>query len=251
MNRREAVARSLTRAFGRLTSGKVLASHRSRRINSGGTEWTQDNRDRDPVNQRDGSRPPAAHGDHRADAAGQTHETATQRQERSAAEPERPRHGASNRTAMNPFALLQRFLTEDIAERLWRSAPETGDDQRSRQRQRQRRSGALCTEVDVVQRGNELVVRADLPGVKPDDVTVEVSDDAITISGQRQRRARRGQRQRLPRRADLRRVLPGDSAAGRRDRRSGQGVVQGRRARDHRAGAAGTGLARTPPRDHH
>jgi HSP20 family protein len=37
-----------------------------------------------------------------------------------------------------------------------------------------------------VQRGNELVVRADLPGVKPDDVTVEIGDDTITISGERQ-----------------------------------------------------------------
>jgi HSP20 family protein len=36
-----------------------------------------------------------------------------------------------------------------------------------------------------VQRNNELVVRADLPGVNPDDVTVEIGDSAITISGER------------------------------------------------------------------
>ena len=45
---------------------------------------------------------------------------------------------------------------------------------------------AWAPRVDVVQRGNELVVRADLPGMRPDDVTVEISDDAITISGERQ-----------------------------------------------------------------
>ena len=39
--------------------------------------------------------------------------------------------------------------------------------------------------VDVFQRGNELIIRADVPGVNPDDVVVEVSDDAVTISGER------------------------------------------------------------------
>jgi uncharacterized membrane protein HdeD (DUF308 family)/HSP20 family molecular chaperone IbpA len=39
--------------------------------------------------------------------------------------------------------------------------------------------------VDVMQRGNDLVLRADLPGVKPEDVYVEVTDDAIVMSGQR------------------------------------------------------------------
>jgi len=39
--------------------------------------------------------------------------------------------------------------------------------------------------VDVHQRNNELVVRADLPGIKKDDITVDVTDDAITIQGER------------------------------------------------------------------
>jgi HSP20 family protein len=37
--------------------------------------------------------------------------------------------------------------------------------------------------VDVVQQGNEFVVRADVPGVAADDLTVEIGEDAITISG--------------------------------------------------------------------
>jgi HSP20 family protein len=44
---------------------------------------------------------------------------------------------------------------------------------------------AFAPDIDVLHRGNELVVRADLPGVKPEDVSVEISDDAITISGER------------------------------------------------------------------
>ena len=39
--------------------------------------------------------------------------------------------------------------------------------------------------VEVFQRGDELVVRADLPGLGKNDVDVEVSDDALTIRGER------------------------------------------------------------------
>jgi HSP20 family protein len=41
--------------------------------------------------------------------------------------------------------------------------------------------------IDVFQRDNELVVRADLPGLKKDDVTVDVTEDSITIRGERKR----------------------------------------------------------------
>jgi HSP20 family protein len=37
----------------------------------------------------------------------------------------------------------------------------------------------------VSQRGNELVIRADLPGLNADDVIVDVADDAVTIRGER------------------------------------------------------------------
>jgi HSP20 family protein len=40
-------------------------------------------------------------------------------------------------------------------------------------------------EVDVVQQGDELIVKADLPGLSKDDVTVDVTDDRITIRGER------------------------------------------------------------------
>jgi HSP20 family protein len=40
-------------------------------------------------------------------------------------------------------------------------------------------------EVEVFQRDNELIIRADLPGLSKDDVQVEITDDAVTISGER------------------------------------------------------------------
>jgi HSP20 family protein len=40
-------------------------------------------------------------------------------------------------------------------------------------------------DIDVSQRNNDLVVRADLPGMKKNDIHIDVTDDAITISGER------------------------------------------------------------------
>jgi HSP20 family protein len=82
----------------------------------------------------------------------------------------------------SPFSLLQRFfnddlmsLFDDLGTRRTQAAPAT----------RAQTAMAWTPKIDVVQRNNELVVRADLPGINPDDVSVEISDDAITISGER------------------------------------------------------------------
>ncbi|HEX3852462.1 MAG TPA: Hsp20/alpha crystallin family protein [Polyangiaceae bacterium] len=40
-------------------------------------------------------------------------------------------------------------------------------------------------EIDVFERGQELVVRADLPGLSRENVKVNVNDDVLTVSGQR------------------------------------------------------------------
>ena len=40
-------------------------------------------------------------------------------------------------------------------------------------------------QVEIFERGGQLVIRADLPGLTKDDVKVEVTDDLITISGER------------------------------------------------------------------
>jgi len=49
----------------------------------------------------------------------------------------------------------------------------------------QGRADVWAPDIDVYQQSNELVVRADLPGMKKDDVCVDVTDEAISISGER------------------------------------------------------------------
>jgi HSP20 family protein len=40
-------------------------------------------------------------------------------------------------------------------------------------------------QIEVTQRGNDLLVRADLPGIKKDDVHVDIADNVLTIQGER------------------------------------------------------------------
>jgi HSP20 family protein len=40
-------------------------------------------------------------------------------------------------------------------------------------------------DIEIYQRDNELVVRADLPGMKKDEVRIDITDEDITISGER------------------------------------------------------------------
>ncbi len=42
-------------------------------------------------------------------------------------------------------------------------------------------------QIEISHQSNELVVRADLPGLSKDDVKVDVTEDAITIQGERRR----------------------------------------------------------------
>jgi HSP20 family protein len=46
---------------------------------------------------------------------------------------------------------------------------------------------AWAPQIDVFQKNNELTIRADLPGLKREDVSVELTDDAVTIHGERKR----------------------------------------------------------------
>jgi HSP20 family protein len=48
----------------------------------------------------------------------------------------------------------------------------------------------LVPHIDVQQRGNELVVKADLPGLRPEDINVSVDRGMLTISGERRREER-------------------------------------------------------------
>ena len=42
-------------------------------------------------------------------------------------------------------------------------------------------------EIDVVQKSDRLTIRADLPGTKREDLSVEISDNAVVIQGERKR----------------------------------------------------------------
>jgi HSP20 family protein len=45
--------------------------------------------------------------------------------------------------------------------------------------------GLWSPQIEVFERGNELVIRADLPGLKKENVQLEVADDALIIRGER------------------------------------------------------------------
>jgi HSP20 family protein len=49
------------------------------------------------------------------------------------------------------------------------------------------RTEGWLPDVEMLQRNNELVIRADLPGLSKDDVKVNVTEDAVTIEGERKR----------------------------------------------------------------
>jgi len=80
---------------------------------------------------------------------------------------------------MSPFALLRRFM-EDI-EQQW------GQLGMGQGRQGMATTGGafFSPPMEVFEREGHLVVRADLPGLTKDDVHVEVTDEALTIEGER------------------------------------------------------------------
>ena len=85
---------------------------------------------------------------------------------------------------MSPFRGLQRFADE--VDRLFE------DFGLSHRRFGSPVWGSTLTEawapsIEVFQKNNELTVRADLPGTKREDVALEITDDALTIRGERRR----------------------------------------------------------------
>lgn len=72
----------------------------------------------------------------------------------------------------NPFSLMRR-MTEEMDRAFTEFNASTGD------------SGVLAPAIDVAQQDGRYVVRADLPGLKLDDVKVEARDGALIIEGER------------------------------------------------------------------
>jgi HSP20 family protein len=80
---------------------------------------------------------------------------------------------------MSPFALLRRVM-EDM-EQQW---GQLGMGQ-GRQGMATTGGAVFSPPMEVLEREGHLVVRADLPGLTKDDVHVEVTDEALTIEGER------------------------------------------------------------------
>ena len=78
----------------------------------------------------------------------------------------------------NPFQDLRQM--QDTMDRMWRRAGEAPAAPAA--------SGpgieAWAVPLDVVRKGDDTVIRASMPGVKPDDIQVSIEDNVLTIKGQ-------------------------------------------------------------------
>jgi len=88
----------------------------------------------------------------------------------------------------SPFAFMRRFseemdrLFEDFGMERGSLAPSFG---RTLERFGDLGSAMWSPQVEVFERNNKLVVRADLPGMTKDDIDVDITDDALVIRGER------------------------------------------------------------------
>jgi HSP20 family protein len=80
-----------------------------------------------------------------------------------------------------PFRTLQRFADE-----MDRMFDDVGLGRRWTSPWREA-ADLWAPDVEVFQKNNELTIKADLPGLKRDEVTVDLTDDAVTIHGERKR----------------------------------------------------------------
>lgn len=81
--------------------------------------------------------------------------------------------------SFSPFELMRRMSDE-----MDRMFEQFYDDVRGAGRP-QAPGAAWSPRIEVVQKQDKLVVRAELPGVRKEDVNVELGDDALTIRGER------------------------------------------------------------------
>src|SRR5438105_1743488 len=73
---------------------------------------------------------------------------------------------------MNPFSMMRR-MTEEM-DRMFRDTGTGG-----------RTTGAWAPAVEVTERDNNYIVRAELAGLKPEDVKIEATEGALILEGER------------------------------------------------------------------
>ena len=100
----------------------------------------------------------------------------------------REQHAPTTWSGSSPFAFMRRF--SDEMDRLFEDfgfggglfAPSFG---RGLSRFGELGQPIWSPQVEVFERGGQLVVRADLPGLTKDDINVDITDDALVIRGER------------------------------------------------------------------
>jgi HSP20 family protein len=107
----------------------------------------------------------------------------------------------------SPFALFRR-LSDDMDRLFFGGGPSLGAFSNL--------GGRFVPNVDVEEHEDKILVRADLPGVRPDDFRVDVEDDALVLQGERriEREETHGGVRRVERsHGSFRRVIPLPQAA--------------------------------------
>lgn len=91
----------------------------------------------------------------------------------------RPRRGSSARVSSgaNPLGELARIQQE---------LEDASDTFLSGVVPRTLLSDVFAPALDLVDRGNEIVLRADLPGLEPEDIQIEIQDGTLTLRGERE-----------------------------------------------------------------
>jgi HSP20 family protein len=105
--------------------------------------------------------------------------------ERQAITPREDRRPVRSRGWAEPFGMMQRFADE-----VDRMFEDFGFGRRfglSSHASPTGMSGVWAPEIEVFQKGDQLTIRADLPGLKKDEVSVDIADSALTIHGERKR----------------------------------------------------------------
>jgi HSP20 family protein len=119
----------------------------------------------------------------RGESSRETGQAVARRDQESAAMQRRPAGGWPG----NPFEMMDR-MTEEMDRLFDRVFGDFGTPRRWLTRRPFRsleREGQWQPRLEAFQQGDRFIVRADLPGLKKDDVKVELGENAITIQGER------------------------------------------------------------------